>query len=70
MIDTNDIQNLKDVFVTRKECTENIEAQNAKITNLTIIQTKNSTKLNALIGILSTIAVPVISLCVKELFGG
>ena len=64
-------------YMRKTECAQNIEEEDAKIarvhdemTAVKIEVAKMSTRLGILIAILSAIAVPVISLCVKLLFGG
>ena len=59
------------------DCNETIENERKKIeklentiTELKIEQVKTNTRLAILIGILSTIAIPILALCVKLLFGG
>ena len=64
-------------YMRKIECAQNIEEEDAKIarvhdemTAVKIEVAKMSTRLGILIAILSAIAVPAISLCVKLLFGG
>ena len=64
------LDQLKEIFVTRKECSETVETENQKINDLALIEARNGTKLSVLIGILGTIAVPVLGICIKFLFGG
>lgn len=64
------IGQLREIFVTRKECNETVDAENERINHIALIEERNGTKLSALIAILSTIAVPVLGICVKVLFGG
>lgn len=59
------------------DCNEMVESERKKIeklegtiTELKIEQVKTNTRLAILIGILSTIAIPILALCVKLLFGG
>ncbi|MBR5270870.1 MAG: hypothetical protein IKV64_01670 [Clostridia bacterium] len=59
------------------DCNETVESERRKIeklentiTELKIEQVKTNTRLAILIGILSTIAIPILALCVKLLFGG
>lgn len=52
------------------DCDELVEKEANKIDLLTVEFAKSNTKLNILIAILSTIAVPILSVCVKTLFGG
>ena len=58
------------------DCIETVESERKKIekledtiTELKIEQVKTNTRLAILIGILSTIAIPILALCVKLLFG-
>ena len=59
------------------DCNETVDNERKKIeklentiTELKIEQVKTNTRLAILIGILSTIAIPILALCVKLLFGG
>lgn len=74
MIENNDILELEkildDRYVRRKDCDRTVEKEEDRITNLEIRLENVNTKLGILIAILSTIGVPVISLCIKLLFGG
>lgn len=58
------------------DCNDTVESERKKIeklentiTELKIEQVKTNTRLAILIGILSTIAIPILALCVKLLFG-
>lgn len=51
------------------DCEATVAEEKKKIDRLTIEFAKSNTKLNILIGILSTIAVPILGVCVKLLFG-
>lgn len=55
-------------YVKIEDCENTVEKEEQKIDRLTIEFAKSNTKLNILIGILSTIAVPIIGVCVKLLF--
>ena len=55
-------------YVRIEDCESTVEKEEQKIDRLTIEFAKSNTKLNILIGILSTIAVPIIGVCVKLLF--
>lgn len=55
-------------YVKIEDCENTVEKEEQKIDRLTIEFAKSNTKLNTLIGILSTIAVPIIGVCVKLLF--
>lgn len=65
---------LRDYFDSRyvhiTDCEKTVERESNKIDLLTVEFAKSNTKLNILIAILSTIAVPILSVCVKMLFGG
>lgn len=70
MIDDGDISRLRDIFVTRRECEERTEASERNIAALVADVRECRTKLNMLIGILAAIAVPVLGIAAKLLFGG
>jgi hypothetical protein len=55
-------------YVKIEDCESTVEKEEQKIDRLTIEFAKSNTKLNILIGILSTIAIPIIGVCVKLLF--
>lgn len=55
-------------YVKIVDCESTVEKEEKKIDRLTVEFAKSNTKLNILIGILSTIAVPIIGVCVKLLF--
>ena len=55
-------------YVKLEDCESTVEKEEQKIDRLTVEFAKSNTKLNILIGILSTIAVPIIGVCVKLLF--
>lgn len=55
-------------YVKILDCESTVEKEEQKIDRLTVEFAKSNTKLNILIGILSTIAVPIIGVCVKLLF--
>ena len=61
---------LDDRYVRRKDCDNTVKSEEDRITKLEIRLENVNTKLGILIAILSTIGVPVISLCIKLLFGG
>lgn len=55
-------------YVKIEDCESTVEKEEQKIDRLTVEFAKSNTKLNILIGILSTIAVPIVGVCVKLLF--
>ena len=64
-------------YVKKDECRNNIDAEDEKIAKvddklnaINVDLAKLSTRLGVVIAILGAIAVPVISLCIKLLFGG
>lgn len=56
-------------YVLIEDCEKTVKEESKKIDRLTVEFAKSNTKLNILIAILSTIAVPIIGVCVKMLFG-
>lgn len=56
-------------YVLIEDCEKTIKEESRKIDRLTVEFAKSNTKLNILIGILSAIAVPILGVCVKLLFG-
>lgn len=57
-------------YVLIEDCEKTVKEESKKIDRLTVEFAKSNTKLNILIAILSAIAVPIIGVCVKLLFGG
>jgi hypothetical protein len=53
-----------------EDCEKTVKEESKKIDRLTVEFAKSNTKLNILIAILSSIAVPILGVCVKLLFGG
>ena len=56
-------------YVLAEECEKTVKEESKKIDRLTVEFAKSNTKLNILIGLLSSIGVAVLSVCVKLLFG-
>ena len=56
-------------YVLIEDCEKTVERESKKIDRLTVEFAKSNTKLNILIAILSAIAVPILGVCVKLLFG-
>lgn len=67
-LDKEDLQYLKAIFVQREDCNKTVSAETEKINELTVLFAKSNTKLSILIGILATIAAPILTLCIKFLF--
>lgn len=57
-------------FVDKDFCNKTVKSEDDKIDRLMLEFTKSNTKLNILIGILTAIAIPILSVCVNYLFGG
>lgn len=56
-------------YVLIVDCEKTVKEESKKIDRLTVEFAKSNTKLNILIAILSAIAVPIVGVCVKLLFG-
>lgn len=56
-------------YVLIEDCERTVKEESKKIDRLTVEFAKSNTKLNILIAILSAIAVPILGVCVKLLFG-
>lgn len=69
MIDDKDIDRLKEIFVTRKECQKQIDTFDAKIGKDLVRLAVIETKLNQITWIMTAIAGGVISMLVKMFFG-
>jgi hypothetical protein len=57
-------------YVLIDDCERTVKEESKKIDRLAVEFAKSNTKLNILIAILSTIAVPIVGVCVKMLLGG
>ena len=57
-------------YVLIEDCEKTVKEESKKIDRLSVEFAKSNTKLNILIAILSAIAVPILGVCVKLLFGG
>jgi hypothetical protein len=70
MIDAADIERLKEIFVTRKECDDSMDDVNDKLSNdmkeLAVI----NTKLSLILWFLGAVGAAVITVLVKLFFGG
>lgn len=70
MIENEDMKLLDERYVKRIECVDLRSATDQRIDTIITDLAVNKTKLNALIAILSAIAVPVLAIAVKLLFIG
>lgn len=70
MIEDKDLERLKEIFVTRKECDDTIDHQNRKFANddkrLAVIETYQKITL----AILSAVGVGVVGILLEMMFGG
>ena len=70
MIEDKDLDRLKEIFVTRKECDDTIDHQNRKFANddkrLAVIETYQKITL----AILSAVGVGVLGILLQMIFGG
>lgn len=70
MIEQADIDRLKEIFVTRKECDDTMDDVNSKLSNdmkeLAVI----NTKLSLILWFLGAVGAAVITVLVKLFFGG
>lgn len=70
MIEDKDLERLKEIFVTRKECDNTIDHQNRKFANddkrLAVIETYQKITL----AILSAVGVGVLGILLEMMFGG
>jgi hypothetical protein len=70
MIEQADIDRLKEIFVTRKECDDTMDDVNTKLSNdmkeLAVI----NTKLSLILWFLGAVGAAVITVLVKLFFGG
>ena len=69
MIDEKDIERLKEIFVTRKECQETNNEIEMKLSNDLVRLAVIETKLSQITWILSTVAAGVVTMLVKMFFG-
>lgn len=69
MIDEKDIERLDERYVQKDACTDNHKETDKRIDSIREGFVEMKTKLNMLIGILSAIAVPVVGIAIKLLFG-
>ena len=70
MIEHEDIERLKEIFVTRQECQSDMDQVKGRQSELEKSLAVLNTKMNWLVGILAAIAVPVLGIAIKIIFGG
>lgn len=69
MIDDKDVERLKEIFVTRKECQENNDAIETKLAKDLVRLAVIETKLSQITWILTAVGSGIIAMLVKMFFG-
>lgn len=69
MIDENDIERLKEIFVTRKECHDNNDEITRKFSNDLVRLAVTENRLNQITWLLSAVCGGVIATLIKLFFG-
>lgn len=70
MVEREDIERLKEIFVTRDECKNDMEDVDHKLSNDSKELAVINTKLSLVLWLLGAVGAAVISLLVKVMFGG
>ena len=70
MIEHDDLDRLDERYIKRSECVDLRAETDKRIDTIMTDMAVMKTKLNTLIAILSAIAVPVLAIAIKLLFGG
>lgn len=70
MIDENDIDRLKEIFVTRKECQQTTDGIETKLSNDLVRLAVIENQLKIITWLLYAVAGGVITMLIKLLFGG
>lgn len=70
MLNKEDIDRLKEVFVTKENCDKTNDAIHQTVNKIQIELASVKVYLKCIIGIGAAIGVPVLSIAVKYLFGG
>ena len=70
MIEEKDIDRLKEIFVTRKECQQTTDSFDSKLNKDLVRLAVIETKLSQITWILSTVAAGVVTMLIKMFFGG
>ncbi len=69
-MEDKEIERLKEIFVTRRECDKRDHINTEHFANLEIAMARIGTKLSIMMGILGGIGVAVAAAVVKIIFGG
>lgn len=67
---TEDIDRLKEIFVTRRECDTTVDEINKKLSNDSKELAVINTKLSLILWLLAAVGAAVITVLIKTLFGG
>lgn len=70
MIEENDIERLKEIFVTRKECQQTTDGIETKLSNDLVRLAVIENQLKVITWLLYAVAGGVITMLIKMLFGG
>lgn len=70
MIDREDIERLKEIFVTREECARDMGAMDDRVNNITIDLAVIKAQLKIIQWLLTTVGAGVIATLVKLFLGG
>lgn len=70
MIDRDDIERLKEIFVTREECARDMGAMDDRVNNITVDLAVIKSQLKTIQWLLTTVGAGVIATLVKLFFGG
>lgn len=69
MIDHDDIERLKEIFITRQECDTNMDEVNHKLANDNKELAVINTKLSLILWLLGAVGTAVIAVLIKSFFG-
>ena len=67
---TEDIDRLKEIFVTRRDCDTTVDEINKKLSNDSKELAVINTKLSLILWLLAAVGAAVITVLIKTLFGG
>lgn len=70
MIEREDIDRLKEIFITREECARDMNTMEDKINSINVDLAVIKSQLKTIIWLISTIGVAVITALIKLFFGG
>lgn len=70
MIDKDDIDRLKEIFITREECEKDMEDIDKRVNNINVDLAVIKTQLKTIQWLVTTVGAGVIAALVKLFFGG